>query len=273
MRMRQREKIVEDAAIRLLLHSPRYRHDPPYELGKARQHGGVDLPLYWGDWLVAMVEVKSQLDFVVAQPGDDRKTYKCSPLKHTAYTGLGQVMYHGRAEHPDLPLAVLIGASAVKNGRPILTSISYYVEMEPDIRSHFAKLDVHFIVCGQSGDVGAAEFMKSVDQYAKRVAKAVAERELRWSAIAALVERLSRDPADFAIVGHEANAVAFMLDLAAELGWNRPEPGGDWSVGAIRTRLATANGDCMPELLEELHYESKLRRDKARRELLNAGVG
>jgi hypothetical protein len=155
------EKDVVRAARHVLNRDKRFRLGSPYN--------DADLPLFLGRRRVGLVEVKPPWDCVGG-----------SNAWKSLYRGLGQLMYHGRALDPELPLALFIGAWDFEDDRlhprfdkPILTRARTRYDDEAAVREKLAALGVDLILCAQMEDEyipdgGEELFLQRVEAYAKR---------------------------------------------------------------------------------------------------------
>jgi len=167
-----REPEIKDAAISSLNLGLGGSYDyRPIEKWKGNH--GIDLPLwldttYAGSLLVGMVECK--------KPIDPRQGGTYNSARKVVYTGVGQLMFHGRAIHRDLPVALFIGASHydAENHKPILTRARTPDgdALEPILRERLTKLEIDLIVCARVGmDYvvdGHQAFLERVRAHSKR---------------------------------------------------------------------------------------------------------
>ena len=139
---------------------------------KVKGNHGVDLPLWKNSYehgliLVGMVECKTAID-------PWRGNAYNSPYA-SIYKGLGQLMFHGRAAHADLPLALFVGASgySVSDCKPILSRAidNNGRSVEATIRETLTNLGIDLIVCARVGEQyvlnGDQAFLNRVEAYLK----------------------------------------------------------------------------------------------------------
>lgn len=167
----ENETEVKNAAIqclRLGLDKGPYDYRP---IEKWKGKHGVDLPL-WFDYhdsrLVGMVECKS--------PIDPREGASYNSARKVIYTGLGQLLFHGRAPYNRVPLALFVGASDYDFARkkPVLTRARTPDgdALGPIVAERLKALNVHLILCARVGSDyvldGESAFLEAVLAYAKR---------------------------------------------------------------------------------------------------------